>query len=475
MQRAGTAAADEILRKFGERLNAGVTVCTGPGNNGGDGWVVAGHLARAGVHVSVLEAVEARTPDAIAERSSALDSVLLNPETTFGEIMVDALLGTGSKGTPRDAIGKSIRRINATRFPGRTVVSLDCPSGLNATTGEHSDCVLADFTLSFGGAKRGTLLARDVCGEIAVLDIGLPDSPSLPLLIDGGWVLSRLPPIAYDSHKGVRKHLAIVGGGTGMAGAAVLATRAALRSGIGLVRTAVSRDNTAALASATPSALISEWPLKPAAASAEIGEWADAIVVGPGLGQSTATRALVERVLEASRCPALLDADALNLFAGSAAELRDLLAGRATLITPHVAEFARLAKTDVKTVLAERFDVGVSLAAELGVTILLKGTPTIIFSADGNRLVAARGTAALATGGSGDLLAGIAGTLLAQTGDTIIAAGCTAWVHGRAAELCGYVRGTTLEDVLYALPRAWNEEEQPHEPPVIARLPAVSS
>jgi NAD(P)H-hydrate epimerase len=355
------------------------------------------------------------------------------------------------------------------------VVSLDCPSGLNATTGEHSDCVLADFTLSFGGAKRGTLLARDVCGEIAVLDIGLPDSPSLPLLIDGGWVSSRLPPIAYDSHKGVRKHLAIVGGGTGMAGAAVLATRAALRSGIGLVRTAVSRDNTAALASATPSALISEWPLKPAAASAEIGEWADAIVVGPGLGQSTATRALVERVLEASRCPALLDADALNLFAGSAAELRDLLAGRATLITPHVAEFARLAKTDVKTVLAERFDVGVSLAAELGVTILLKGTPTIIFSADGNRLVAARGTAALATGGSGDLLAGIAGTLLAQTGDTIIAAGCTAWVHGRAAELCGYVRGTTLEDVLYALPRAWNEEEQPHEPPVIARLPAVSS
>jgi NAD(P)H-hydrate repair Nnr-like enzyme with NAD(P)H-hydrate dehydratase domain len=129
----------------------------------------------------------------------------------------------------------------------------------------------------------------------------------------------------------------------------------------------------------------------------------------------------------------------------------------------------------VRTVLAERFDVGISLAADLGVTILLKGTPTVIFSADGSRLVSARGTAALGTGGSGDVLAGIAGTLLAQTGDATSAAGCAAWVHGRAAELCAYVRGTTLEDVLYALPRAWNEEEQPLEPPVIARLPAVSS
>ncbi|HWL40688.1 MAG TPA: NAD(P)H-hydrate dehydratase, partial [Gemmatimonadaceae bacterium] len=287
------------------------------------------------------------------------------------------------------------------------------------------------------------------------------------------WVFSRLPRLAYDTHKGERKHLAIVGGGKGMAGAAVLATRAALRSGIGVVRTLVARQNTGALIGATPSALVSEWPDDENATRRDIADWADAVVIGPGLGQSKETRALVERVLTASRCPAVLDADALNVFAGDATELRDLLAGRPALITPHAAEFARLAKTDVKTVLAERFDVGSSLAEALGVTVLLKGAPTVIFSPDGARLVSARGTAALGTGGSGDLLAGIAGTLLAQTNDASASAACAAWVHGRAAEFCGYVRGTTLDDVLYALPRAWNEEELQPEPPVMTRLPAV--
>jgi len=161
------------------------------------------------------------------------------------------------------------------------------------------------------------------------------------------------------------------------------------------------------------------------------------------------------------------------VFETDVTRLRDLLGGRPAVITPHAAEFARLAGTDVKTVLAERFDIGSSLAAALGATVLLKGTPTVIFAPNGERLVSPRGTAALGTGGSGDILAGIAGTLLAQTNDATTSAACAAWIHGRAAELCAYVRGTTLEDVLYALPRAWNEDDLPLEPPVMARLPAV--
>ena len=128
----------------------------------------------------------------------------------------------------------------------------------------------------------------------------------------------------------------------------------------------------------------------------------------------------------------------------------------------------------MKTVLANRFDIGVDLARTLGATVLLKGSPTIVFTPEGSRYVMARGTAALGTGGSGDLLDGIAGTVLAQTTDATTAATCGAWVHGRAAELCGYVRGTTLDDVLYALPRAWNESEPSLEPPVLAELPAVA-
>jgi NAD(P)H-hydrate epimerase len=129
---------------------------------------------------------------------------------------------------------------------------------------------------------------------------------------------------------------------------------------------------------------------------------------------------------------------------------------------------------DVSDVLDNRFDVGSELARNIGATVLLKGSPTVIFAPDGERYVVARGTAALGTGGSGDLLAGIGGTMLAQTLDAPIAASCAAWVHGRAAELCEYVRGTTLEDVLYALPRAWNEREPSVKPPVLAELPGVA-
>jgi NAD(P)H-hydrate epimerase len=298
--------------------------------------------------------------------------------------------------------------------------------------------------------------------------------PSLPILVDGEWVRSRIPPIRFDAHKGTRRHLAIVGGGKGMPGAVVLASRAALRSGIGLVRVLVAPENVSAVLAAVPSALISEWPPSEIQIKAEVSNWADALVIGPGLGNSKETRSLVERILSDSNVPVLLDADALNVFEGDAKSLGNLLAGSAALITPHVAEFSRLSGIDVKSVIANRFDVGLDLARDLGATVLLKGSPTVIFTPDGDRRVVARGTAALGTGGSGDLLDGIAGTLLAQTQDATVAGCLAAWVHGRAAELCEYVRGTTLDDVLYALPRAWNEVEPATEPPVLAELPAVT-
>jgi NAD(P)H-hydrate epimerase len=478
MQRAGKAAAEEIIRHFGNLLAPGAAVFVGPGNNGGDGWVVAGELVRAGIPVTVFESGAARTPDAVAERAAVIESVSLPGDTLFGRVAIDALLGTGFRGAPRGTVAESIAEINKLREVGWTVASLDIPSGLDATTGKHGDCVVADVTLSFGGLKRGTLLARDCCGEIVVFDIGLDEAASsaddrLPLLVDRNWVTSRLPALRYDSHKGDRKHLAIVAAGRGMPGSAVLAARGALRSGIGLVRAAVASDNTAAFVASTAEALVAAWPGDAPTAKREIGDWAHAIVMGPGMGQTAESRKTVELVLSTSRQPVVLDADALNVFQNDVKALRDLLGGRPALITPHAKEFARLAGADLRTVLAERFDVGTSLAATLGATVLLKGTPTLIFTPTGERLVSPRGTAALGTGGSGDILAGIAGTLLAQTNDPATAAACAAWVHGRAAELCEYVRGTTLEDVLYALPRAWNDDDVVLEPPVMARLPAV--
>jgi NAD(P)H-hydrate epimerase len=442
----------------------------------------------------VVEAVPAKSPDAIAWKKAAVDSVTVADSARDGAgVVVDALLGTGSEGDPRGKIADGIAGINQMRSSGARVTALDIPSGLDATTGTHATCVVADVTLSFGSAKRGSLLARDCCGEIVVLDIGLDDNAGstddrLPALVDGEWVRSHIPPIRYDAHKGTRKHLAIVGGGRGMPGAVVLASRAALRSGIGLVRALVAPGSVGAVLEAAPSALISEWPANEKEISAEISKWADAIVIGPGLGKSTETRELVEKILGDSKVPALLDADALNVFEGDAGALKKLLAGRAALITPHVAEFARLAGLNVEKVLANRFDIGSELASAIGATVLLKGSPTVIFTPAGERFVVARGTAALGTGGSGDILSGIAGTLLAQMADAAaavplpaslvplpaVSASCAAYIHGRAAELCEYVRGTTLEDVLYALPRAWNEAEPVPVPPVLARIPAVA-
>jgi ADP-dependent NAD(P)H-hydrate dehydratase / NAD(P)H-hydrate epimerase len=492
MERAGTAAAAEIARRYSEPLKAGAAVFTGSGNNGGDGWVVAAALARGGVDVTVVEIAAGspdKSPDAIAMKAAARDVVRTTDSITDQPgVVVDALLGTGFTGEPRGKIAHGIDAINALHAARARVAALDVPSGLDATTGAHSRAVVADLTLSFGGVKRGTLLARDCCGAIVALDIGLEREegsgnreaggeermPLLPVLVDGQWVRSRVPPIRYDAHKGTRKHLAIVGGGKGMPGAVVLAARGALRSGIGLVRILVDPENIAAVLPAVPSALISGWPSTPRDIEAEISQWADAVVIGPGLGKSSQSRKLVEGILSASRVPVLLDADALNVFEGDIKDLGELLAGRSALITPHPAEFARLAGTEVKTVLANRFDIGLDVARELGATVLLKGSPTVIFTPAGERYVVARGSAALGTGGSGDLLGGVAGTILAQTADALAAAASGAWIHGRAAEFCEYVRGTTLEDVLYALPRAWNEMDQARELPVLAELPAVA-
>jgi NAD(P)H-hydrate epimerase len=494
MQRAGIAAADEISRCYPEELKTGAVVFTGAGNNGGDGWVVAGTLARSGVEVTVVEVgkpTAAKSPDAVAERETAIDSVKVvdsfdgASRVRHPSVIIDALLGTGFEGEPRGKIGAAITTINELRREGARIAALDLPSGLDATTGEHSNCVVADITLSFGAMKRGLLLARDCCGRIVALDIGLEDprpmgvsksaTPelTLPMLVDGGWIGSRIPPIRFDAHKGIRKHLALIGAGKGMPGSVVLAARAALRSGIGLLKIFTAPENVSAVLSAVPSALISEWPPADRTES-ELSKWADAIVIGPGLGKSKETRALVERILGDSSTPVVLDADALNVFEGDKAALAKLLNRRPALITPHPAEFARLARMDIKAVLAARFDIGRDLARELEASVLLKGAPTVVFDSSGERYVIARGTAALGTGGSGDLLDGIAGTILAQAHEATIA-GCTAaWAHGRAAEFCEYVRGTSLDDVLYALPRAWNEIEPPLQPPVLAELPAVA-
>ena len=476
MQRAGAAAATEIALRYPRAIRRGVAVYAGPGNNGGDGWVVAGALVAAGIPARVSQVGEPSTDDARAERQHALASLADAPPHGGEELIVDALLGTGASGAPRGAVAGAIAEVMARRANGARVVSLDVPSGLDATTGSCAGAIVADLTLTFGTAKRGQLMARGHCGRLVVLDIGLGEHAALgvPALIDQRWVRERVGPIHADAHKGVRRKLAVIGGGEGMAGAAILAGRAAMRSGIGIVRLVVDPKNVPVVQSAAFEALGLAWPDSDDAVAETVVDWAHGVLLGPGLGNYPHTRKLAERVLRIWRGPVVVDADALNVFEGDAVALRDLLRGRPALITPHPAEFARLAGCAPEEVLENRFEIGVSLAQTIGCTVLLKGVPTVITDPSGSRLVSAAGTPVLAAAGSGDVLAGIVGTLLTQTGDAFTAAGCAAFVHGRAGELANAgraVRGVELGQVLDALPHVWGEPAATRRPPILAELP----
>ncbi len=492
MRVAGAAAAGEIARRYAGRLEGGVDVFAGPGNNGGDAWVVGSALSAAGVAVRMIVVGEPKSGgDAAAERALAPPAITRPPSAGEAALVIDGLLGTGSSGAPRGGIADAVEQIALRRARGATVVALDVPTGVDATTGavarDGAGAVRADLTLTFGAIKRGLLIAREWCGRIVVLDIGLGPlsdaDAAMPALVDAAYVRAHVPPISASAHKGTRRYLAIVAGGEGMAGAAMLAERAARTSGIGLVRFFVAPANVPVVQGAAYESLAAAWPTTDAEAAREIGEWADAVLIGPGLGASPAARAAIDRVLRVTRLPTVVDADALNAYAGRAGELGALLAGRPAIVTPHVAEFGRLVGQGAEDVLAARFDIGQALASTLGATVLLKGVPTVITTpaakgegGPAERLVSATGTPALAAGGSGDILAGIAATLLAQTGAPGASAACAAWAHGRAAEIAcggGTVRGRTLDDVLAALPSVWRLDDPAPPYPVLAELPAV--
>ncbi len=479
MQRAGNAAADEIVRRFPDAIKRGVAIFAGPGNNGGDAWVVAGKLSADGVAVRVYEAIAPSTEDAKAARVAAAAGRHFDAPHGNEGVVVDGLLGTGSSGAPRGAIADAVERIALMKSGGAIVVALDVPSGLDASSGVSDGGIIADFTLSFGSAKRGQLLNRASCGRIVVLDIGLGSEgdATLPRLIDDSWVMSHIPPIPADAHKGVRGRIVIAGGALGMTGAVVLAADGAMRSGVGLVRLVVPHESLVVVQSASPNAIAAEWPDSAEEALDIIESWADAVVLGPGLGTGENARDVAAIIARSGSCPIVVDADAINICAKDFGSLTRIAASRKTVVTPHAAEMGRLTGMSVNEILSHRFDVAADLARISGAVVLLKGVPTLIAAPDGRMNVSAAGSPVLAVGGSGDILAGILGTLLAQIDDPFVAASCAAWIHGRAGELAVAgrgVRGRTLAHVLEALSDVWGCQVVHHVSPVIAELPEVA-
>lgn len=453
MEAAGAGVARAITRRWA--LRPTVVLC-GPGNNGGDGFVVARRLRRAGardVRVALLGSREALEGDARAMADAWEGEVSpLGPGLVEdAALIVDAVFGAGLS---RDVDGVARATLEAANAADAVRVAVDVPSGIHGDTGhELGGCFAADLSVTFFRKKPGHLLlpGRLACGEVEVVDIGIPVSvldAIAPRAAENDPALwGRLVPVPGSAaHKYRRGHALIVGGGPESTGAARLAARAALRVGSGLVTLAGPPDSLVVNASHS-TAVMTESFAGPAALAAVLGQRRrNAVLLGPGNGVTEATRA---NVLAALRSPAacVLDADALTVFAGRRDALAAAISGPCVL-TPHDGEFARLFGEAAEG--RGKADSARLAARSTGATVLLKGADTVVAAPDGRVAINGNAPPDLATAGTGDVLSGLVAGLLAQGMAPFEATCAAAWMHGAAARAVG--PGLIAEDLPEALP-----------------------
>ena len=437
MERAGGAAA-----RLAQTLcapNATTLVCAGPGNNGGDAFVLARELHRRGRKVVVHFLGDAKTlpNDArVAHRRCLDDGVRILatvPDGDFG-LVVDGLFGIGLTRPISDTYAELIARINA--FPG-PILALDSPSGLDADNGSAMGCaVMATHTLSFIAAKPGLYMQAgpDHCGGIQIDTLGLHLPAGNGAILTRADYVDYLRPRLNDTHKGSHGSLAVIGGAQGMIGAAILAARAGLQLGAGRVFVGTMAPLAVDFGQA-------ELMWRSADEALAHGT---ALVVGPGLGLLPAALEVIRRVVSTNWRNAaqdavslLLDADALTLI-GAHPVLAKRLARRdaPTLLTPHPAEAARLLNCDTAEIQADRVGSALKLARHFNAVVALKGCGTVVAAPDGRWRINTLGNAGLASGGTGDVLAGMTGALLAQGWPAWEALCAAVQLHGAAADAC---------------------------------------
>ncbi|MCA3143707.1 MAG: NAD(P)H-hydrate dehydratase [Betaproteobacteria bacterium] len=462
MERAGDAAARCALDMLGGAQR--VLVLAGPGNNGGDALVAARRLREAWLPVTVvLLGDSARLPaDAAAAlaawcASGGAVATALPAAGPAPDLVVDGLLGIGAA---RPLAGPLALAVDCINHAGCPVLSLDVPSGLDADSGAvHGAAVRATRTLTFIALKPGllTLEGPDHAGVVDVADLGLGDAVAAAAhggLIAEDILRTVLPRRQRNSHKGSHGSVGILGGAPGMAGALLLAARAALLAGSGRVHAGFVDGAAPSLDLLQPELMLRS------AAQVLSMDGLDVLVCGPGLGSGEAARACVRGALAFPR-PLLLDADALNLVAsetalGAAVAQR----GAPTWVTPHPGEAARLLDTTTAAIAADRVGAALAIAARLRATTLLKGAGSIIAEPGGHWLVNASGNPGLAAAGTGDVLCGLAAALAAQGADPALVLPAAAHLHGRAADLLleahGGPVGMTAGEVALAARRVLN-------------------
>ncbi|TWB20710.1 NAD(P)H-hydrate epimerase [Nitrospirillum amazonense] len=480
MEHAGRAVAGVVMARFGL---GPVTVLCGPGNNGGDGFVAARHLAAAGwpVRLALLGDLDRLTGDAalaaagwmeIWGRESVLEAA---PAALAGAaVVIDAMFGVGLSRPLGGRAAELVAAMADARRGGAVVLAVDVPSGLNADTGAPVGDVMvrADVTVTFFRKKPGHLLlpGRVACGASIVADIGIPDTVLAdPAVATDVWengpalFSGHLPRPRIDDHKYRRGHALVLGGAV-MTGAARLAARAAQRAGAGLVTVASPPAAELVYRLSSPSQIVRPMADLHAAEAILADPRITAAVLGPGAGTDDDGQALLRALVaaagrreggpeDASRVGAgfglVLDADIFTAFAGQADTLGGHLAGRVVL-TPHEGEFARLFGPGHAVLVGDKLMRARAAARHLGAVILLKGPDTVIAHPDGRAAIEAGGPPTLATAGAGDVLAGLCLGLLAGGMDAWHAALAAAWLHAQAALRFG--PGLVAEDLPEQVP-----------------------
>ena len=491
METAGSAIVRAIEQHYPTCRRIGIFA--GKGNNGGDGLVIARQLAHAGrdVHLFLVSPADSFTGEAdinlqIAKNLGLPIEVILTDTGFYGtgtgfpttlascELFVDAIFGTGLRGTVRGSIATLINSINSLPAP---ILSVDLPSGLDADTGQPlGTCVRADRTVTIGLPKRGLLVhpGAEFAGKLEVVDIGFPEQVIDAQGIKVNWTTPAqaaqwVPLRPAASHKGTYGRVLVVAGSTGMTGAAALASEAALRAGAGLVTLATPKHLNPILEGLLPEVMTLPLPETDAgslsvAATSAILEFAEktksVLAIGPGLSQHPDTVLLVQQLVRENQEQGLnlrmvVDADGLNALA-QGPEGISLLDSEAVL-TPHPGEMARLTHTSVPTLEKDRICTAQKFANDHGVVLVFKGAPTVTGLPNGDVWINSTGNPGMATGGMGDVLTGIIAGLMAQGISSETAAALGVYIHGlaadRVAEALG-MHGLIASDVLKAVPEA---------------------
>ncbi len=449
MTRAGEAAFDSLRENWPSDRK--VTIFCGPGNNGGDGYVLARCAHAAGYDVAVIQlgSTQHMSADAAACHAAML-AVGIIPSTRLPDmaerrLVVDALLGTGLNKPVNAEFGRAIDCINRNKGP---TLSIDIPSGINASTGARMGCaVRADVTITFIGLKQGILTgeAPDYCGRVEFYDLGVPaevyeEVPATARRLEWKLVRKALSPRSRTAHKGDNGHVLVVGGAPGFSGAVQLAATAAARSGAGLVSIGTHPSTAAMSLNSRPELMVHA--VRDPSDLAPLLARATVVAVGPGLSQTDWGAALFAFLRQTS-VPMVVDADALNLLACDPEYRHDWV------LTPHPGEAARLLGIGTQEVNQDRFAAARALQTRYGGTVVLKGAGSILLG-DGLPEVLTAGNPGMASGGMGDVLTGIIAAMVGQGLTLHAAARLGSSLHAEAGDLAARdgERGMLASDLI---------------------------